>query len=92
LLPLLSSCSFIGAKIGKEVDESILGDDENKHKYETQYMVEGLEEDIQIIKAIFADSEKVVEDNDPDPCKDINSIQVCSLRKGCWCEVRNNRH
>jgi hypothetical protein len=50
LLPLLPGCSLIGASIGEEVDKSIIGDNEKAHKYESQYMVEGLEEDIKIIE------------------------------------------
>ncbi|MGD8912984.1 MAG: hypothetical protein PVJ68_09620 [Candidatus Thiodiazotropha sp.] len=90
LLPFLSGCSLIGAKIGKEVDRSIFGDIENKHKYESKYMVEGLEEDIEIIKEIFSKKESENKYIDPDPCKDINSIQICTLKKGCWCEIENN--
>ncbi|MCG8489778.1 MAG: hypothetical protein MI756_20075 [Chromatiales bacterium] len=86
LLSVLSGCSLIGAKIGQKVDDSAFGDAENKHKYEAQYMVEGLEEDIAIIQAILAGPES--EYVDPDPCKDENSIQVCTVKKGCWCEVR----
>ncbi|MEJ2620986.1 MAG: hypothetical protein P8163_12170 [Candidatus Thiodiazotropha sp.] len=91
LLSVLSGCSLIGAKVGQEVDDSVLGDDENRHKYEAQYMVEGLEEDIAIIQAILAAPEGEREFVDPDPCKDANSIQVCTLKTGCWCEVRKRR-
>jgi hypothetical protein len=87
----LTGCSLIGAGIGKEVDNSIFGDKENRHKYESQYMAEGLEEDVEIIKEILRKSDKSNEYVDPDPCKAINSIQVCTLKKGCWCEVKNNK-
>jgi hypothetical protein len=90
-LPFLPGCSLIGANIGKEVDKSIFGDIENKHKYESQYMVEGLEEDIEIIKEILGKTEKDNKYVDPNPCKDINSIQVCTFKKGCWCEIKNNK-
>ncbi len=88
LFVFLTGCSLIGANIGKQVDKSIFGDEENPHKYESQYMVEGLEEDIEVVKEIFGKTEKSNEYVDPDPCKDTNSIQVCTLKKGCWCEIK----
>lgn len=91
LPPILSSCSLLGAKIGKEVDDSAFGDTENKHKYEAQYMAEGLEEDVEIIKAIFSKAEKRPNYIDPDPCKEKDSIQVCTVKKGCWCENISNK-
>jgi hypothetical protein len=88
IFPFLAGCSLIGANIGKQVDKSIIGDEENRHKYESQYMVEGLEEDIVILKEMLTKPNKSNKYVDPDPCKDTNSIQVCTLKKGCWCEIR----
>jgi hypothetical protein len=88
LFPFLAGCSLIGASIGKQVDKSIFGDEENRHKYESQYMVEGLEEDVVIFKEMLTKQNKSDAYVDSDPCKDTNSIQVCTLRKGCWCETR----
>ena len=84
ILPLLSSCSIFGAMFGSAVDDSVLGDDENKSKYESQYMVEGLQEDVAFIKAMLSSDEKEVVDERP--CKPPETIQVCTLSKGCWCE------
>lgn len=90
VLSLLSGCSLIGAEIGKEVDRSIQSDTDDPHKYETQYFVEGLDTDIEIVKAIFTQPEKEQPYVVPDPCKDENTYQVCSVKKGCWCENDNN--
>jgi hypothetical protein len=84
ILPLLSSCSIFGAMLGSAVDDSVLGDDENKSKYESEYMVEGLQEDVAFIKAILSSDEKEVVDNRP--CKAPETIQECTVNKGCWCE------
>ena len=86
IIPLLSGCSVIGAEIGEEVDRSALGDSEDRHKYEAQYMVEGLETDVEIIKAILTKPEEeppYIVDNQ---CKEKDTVQVCSAKKGCWCE------
>ncbi len=58
ILPFLSSCSVFGGLLGNAVDDSVFGDDENKNKYESQYVVEGLQEDVEFIKAMLSSDEK----------------------------------
>jgi hypothetical protein len=90
IIPFLTGCSLLGAGIGKAVDRSFIGDDDDRHKYESEYMVEGLQEDVVIIQEMLTRPEKSSTYIDPDPCKGINSIQVCTLSEGCWCETRVN--
>ncbi len=89
VLPLLSCCSLIGAEIGEEVDRTIQRDTDDPHKYEADYFVEGLKTDIEIVKAILAKPEKEQPYVVPNPCKEEGTFQVCSVKKGCWCEKHN---
>lgn len=89
LFPLLTGCSLSGVLAGSKVDDSVYGDTEDPHKYKSQYMVEGLETDIEIIKAILHEPEKEPPFVVNDPCLEQNSVQVCSAKKGCWCEKNN---
>lgn len=93
IILLLPGCSLVGYMVGKEVDRSALGDSVDKHKFETQYMLEGMEIDIEITKAILSQPEQepvlVV---DTGPCKEQDTIQVCSVKRGCSCEKYIKNH
>jgi hypothetical protein len=84
---LLSGCSLIGAELGEEVDESSLGDASRPQKYQAQYFEEGLEIDAEIIKALLHEPEVESPYVVDYPCKGGGRIQVCSVKKGCWCET-----
>jgi hypothetical protein len=93
IILLLPGCSLVGYMLGKEVDRSAPGDSVDKHKFETQYMLEGLEIDIEITKAILSQPEQKPEFIvDTGPCKEQNAIQVCSIKRGCSCEKYVKSH
>jgi hypothetical protein len=87
IILLLPGCSLMGFMLGKEVDRFAAADSGDKHKYETQYMLEGMEIDIELARAIISQAEQepayIV---DTGPCKEPDTTQVCSVRKGCSCE------
>ena len=72
-------CSILGSKLGSNVDKAL-----GKDKYETQYAIEGLEVDIEIIKALVEKREKQVWDG---PWTDPAKTYLCSEIPSCW----NNR-
>ena len=89
MTPLLMNCSLIGAELGEEVDRSVHSDAESSSKYEALYFAKGLEWDLEIIKALLTrppeESIYVV----TQPCQGENTVQVCSVKKGCWCKALN---
>ena len=75
----LHGCSVIGNQLGEIVDETT-----GEEKYQDKYTLEGLEEDIEIINEIFTREEE--EEFDNRACKEPGTHQVCTFKKGCWCE------
>lgn len=86
ILPLiflsLFGCSVIGNELGEVVDKTT---GEESNKYKRKYRVEGLKEDIEILKELFTKKKKE-EESDSRACKEPHTRQVCTAIKGCWCE------
>jgi hypothetical protein len=87
VLFFISGCSVIGAELDKDIDRSKHRDTEHPHK--SRYFSKGLEADIEILRAILTQPEKEAPITVPNPCKSKGTFQVCSVKKGCWCERQN---
>jgi len=74
-----TGCTIIGNKVGKSLDSG------DSTKYEDKYTEKGADADIEVIKAIFFSNHKEPE-IDTRACKDPNTRQICTVKKGCWCE------
>jgi hypothetical protein len=85
VLFFISGCSIIGAELDKDFNRDTV----HPHKYESWYFFEGLETDIEILRAILTQPENEAPITVPNPCKSKGTFQVCSVKKGCWCEEQN---
>ena len=79
ILTTNTGCSIIGNKVGKSLDSG------DSTRYEDKYTSKGAEADIAIIQAIFFSHDEEPE-IDTRACKEPNTRQICTVKKGCWCE------
>ncbi len=81
----ITGCTVVGNKLGKSFDSG----DSTRH--EDKYTKKGASVDAAIIEAIFfSDDAGHEHEADTGVCSEPGTRQICTAKKGCWCE-KNNR-